>query len=392
MSENRCPYCNALIASSAGLPVVECPRCGERLAPPLCVRTDTAAAAAPSLTKPLAHTPDARANRRLAWGLVAGMAGLAGLALVFALATVSTRRMHDNQVPRSTRQPILPPLTSPTPEQVVAPARLPALGYLPPGCTLVAGVHLQELLRSPVAEPFKKQRLRLGAIDLSLEALEGWVGIPAGNIDHVVLGSVLEENGSVSLTPPTVLVIRTREPLGVSRFREALQAGAARQIATPDGQPRVIARGKFRDLPLTLWLPDPHTAVVGLFTDLSSVPGRPATDNARFVAATRQALQERLASGQVAWLVVSASRWKDSPLLTALPWNNQISPSPPWEQLRTAVLSLSREAPLRLVAQLQASDENQAQAWERQVHERTQPRWKIAREAAWLTLQWQIEE
>jgi hypothetical protein len=333
------------------------------------------------------------ANRRLALGIVAVMATMAVVGLVFALATVSTRREQDTRLPRSTRQPVLPPLTSPTPRDPVAPSRLAALGYLPPGCTLVAGIHVEELLASPVAEPFKNQRFKVGPVELTLESLETWVGIPVGNIEQVVLGSVLEEKGTVSLTPPTVLVIRTREPIGVNRLRAVLQAGAPRSVPTPDGQTRSIARGKFRELPLTLWLADPQTAVIGLFTDLDTVPLRPAKDNERLVAATRQALEERLASGRVAWAVVSASQWKDSPLLTALPWNKEQFGSPaPWEHLRTAVVSLSREAPLRFVAELQAREAKAAEAWEKQAQERKDGRLKVAREGAWLSLQWQAGE
>jgi hypothetical protein len=332
------------------------------------------------------------ANRRLALGIVAVMGTMGVVGLVFALATVSTRRDQDTKLPRSTRQPLLPPLRSPTDREPVLPARLTGLGYLPPGCTLVAGLHVEELLASPIAEPFKNQRLKVGPVELTLESLEGWIGIPAGNIDHVVVGSVLEENGTVSLTPPTVLVVRTREPIGVNRLRAALQATAPRSVPTPDGPMRSIARGKFRELPLTLWLADPQTAVVGLFTDLGTVPSRPTRGNERLADATRQALEQRLVSGRVAWAVVSASRWQDSPLLTALPWNKDlVGPKPPWEQLRVAVVSLSREAPLRVVAEFQAHEVKAAEEWERQALDRKEARLKVAREEEWLSLQWRAE-
>ncbi|MFQ3650468.1 MAG: zinc ribbon domain-containing protein, partial [Gemmataceae bacterium] len=276
MSETRCPFCNAQFTPAPASSRFECPRCGEQLALDAAFCTPPSSAATVVATP--VRVPEAATNRRLAWGVVGGMLAIAGLALVFALITVNTRREQDTYLPRSTRQPLLPPLTPTASGELVPPSRLAALGYLPPGCTLVAGVHVEQLLQSPVAEPFKHQHLSLGRIDLSLQSLETTLGIPAGNIDHLVIGSVLEEAGTISLTPPTVLVLRTRQPLGVNRFREALQATAPREVATPDGQARAISRGKFRDLPLTLWLPDPNTAVIGLFTDLASLPHRPGKD------------------------------------------------------------------------------------------------------------------
>jgi hypothetical protein len=256
----------------------------------------------------------------------------------------------------------------------------------------VAGLHVEDLLRSPIGERFAEKTLQLGPVELSLASVETFLGIPAKNLDHLVVGSVLEEDGLVSLTPPTVLVLRTREPVGLTRLRQSLEAAAPREWATPDGGKRSVSRGKFRDFPVTLWLPDPHTVVLGLFTDLANVPLKPAADLGNVVLATRQPLEERLGGGTIAWGVVSARKWADSPLLAALPLNPLLLHEGKIDAIQSVVVAVPREMPLRVQMQILADDEAQAIALEQKADNKPDARRKVAREGAWLSLQYRLSE
>jgi hypothetical protein len=381
MSAVTCPYCNSLVTlTAAGR--MPCPRCGEEFTPPSDAVTATPpapTALAPSPSKPVA------ANR-LVGGIVLGvMTVMAGVGLWLALATVDTRREHDRYLPRTSRRPALPPLLVKPPSVPVAPSRLAALAYLPPGCTLVAGVHVGDLLDSPLGERLKGEPIKVGPTELSLDSVEQWLGIPAGNIDHLAVGSVLESGGVSSLTPPTVLVIRTRDTVGVNRLREALNAGPARERPTPEGGKRAVSPCRVKDVSLSLWLPNSKTVVIGLFTEFDNLPATPADDNARIVPETRQLLEERLSAGMVAWAAVSSADWKSSPLLGALPGLKALPLGERYDAVRALALGVPREKPLRVQAAVRAADE--AAATKIEAAAGKDARLKVAREKEWLTVQ-----
>ena len=368
-----CPYCNALLRAAPG-GRAPCPRCGETVAVP---DADPAPVERVPYRKPFA------ANRRTAWAILGVMAAMAGTGLAYALFTVDTRRAHDKAIPRTSRRPVLPPLGHERETPPVPPARLAGLAYLPQGCTLVAGLHAAELLASPLGERLKAEPLRLGKAELSLDSVEKWLGIPAGNIDHLALGSVLEEGGVASLTPLSVLVVRCREPIGVLSLRRAIRAGSARQKGG-----KTVAEGKLGPLPVELWMPDPRTVVLG--TDLRTLPARPADGLERLPAPLREAIEERLAGGTAAWVVAHSQDWTRTPFLGLAPALKALPLADRLQDVRTLAAWVPASRPLRVQAAIRAASPEAAQRLEAEAAKL--PGLKHAREKEWLTLQRPIPE
>ncbi len=157
-----CPYCNALVPLDAGAVVgqrVPCPRCGEaftlRQPPPVgdvfrrasSRRQSISTAAGPRRRSRRVHRRlEAGARTTGSWqAVVLGVMGLmAAIGLAYALYTQPTRRAYDTALPPPPRRSPLADLPAPAPV-VTAPAALEALRWLPPDCTLIAGVQLTEL-------------------------------------------------------------------------------------------------------------------------------------------------------------------------------------------------------------------------------------------------------
>src|SRR5438105_4073840 len=141
-----CPFCNAELpplSASPLAPRTPCPRCGEPVPSDRFPVDATAIAAGPPPVKP--SLPDRK--RFTLRVLLSIMAGMAALALVFALLTQKTRRDRDPQ-----------PRPEPPEQLAQAPAQLLGLRYLPRGSNLVAAVQVaalrenaagQALLREP---------------------------------------------------------------------------------------------------------------------------------------------------------------------------------------------------------------------------------------------------
>lgn len=365
-----------------------------RVAAPIAALTDS--------TRRISARDKPLARNRLVGGIVLGvMILMGGIGLTYALWTVQTRREHDKALPRSSRRPLLPAFLGKPSSEPTLPARLDALNYLPAGCTFVAAVHGGDLLDSPIYERLKALPLKIGPTEWgelgkgglpflapirewSLDVVEQWLGIPAGNIDHLAVGSVLETEGVATLTPPTVLVIRTRDAVGINRLRETLHAGTAREKPTPDGATRLVSSARMKDVPLNLWIPNANTVVLGLFTDFQTIPSKPSHDHLRIATETRQLIEQRLTAGTVAWVALSVSDWKASPLLSVVPGLKSL----PWGERSDAVKALAigvpRERPLRIQMAIRAS--NIAQLEESAVKDR---RMKTAREGEWLTIQFE---
>ena len=252
-----CPYCNAHVPIPAGLKIgqrVPCLRCGESFLlrhaieetgrPPV----TAAGPIVPLQDEPVA-APPRWANRSIALTILAGMAGMAVLALVFALWTTDVRRGHDImkpprfefvsvplllrfclgpylfvlavvvarnwfQRPQAVGASVLRRYVLPTvftgvgvvllllvlqprraaeseseliPVRVVPPTELAGLGYLPGDVNLVAGVHLAELLQSSGGQELLAS-LRLGPLDLSVDCAGEARPAKRDELDHVVLG------------------------------------------------------------------------------------------------------------------------------------------------------------------------------------------------------------
>lgn len=243
-------------------------------------------------------------NRAVAGFVLGNMVCIALLILPFALGTTNFRRRNDPQpVP-----PLPEPVAKKNATEPVAPGQLPALGYLPDNCNVVAGIHVAELYQLPIgAELFGKRNTEVPGetvpapwlIDQGLGRVELWTGLKAEAIDHIVFG--LRVDGKL---PHLTIVVRTRKP-----YDPALVA--AKQGKTV---PLTLFRKndlyQFRTPPIgngILWLANEQTLVLvwrlDAMTDqdrlaLKAEPRQGADAPPPLV---RKVLAERLRAGTLIW-------------------------------------------------------------------------------------------
>lgn len=365
-----CPYCNALLTPGRS----DCPRCGEAVAEGIVPASDLRGISKEP-TAPAPYRKPVEANRRTALAILAVMLVMAVVGGAYALLTVQWRRDNDKGITRASRRPVLPPLGKEKETETTPPARLPALLFLPEGMDVVAGLHVADLLASPVGAKVKGEALRLAGKEFSLDDVEKWLGVPAGNIDHLVIGAALAE---VRVPPPVVVVLRTKTPLGVNRLREALRAGPAKESGG-----RSVSQGGLAGLPVELWIPDPKTAVIG--TTLEKVPVRKAEGLERIAPPIRSTLQERLAGGMGVWAVAHSEAWHQSPLLPLLPGTKSILGESKLEDVKTLAAWVPASSPLRLQAAVKASDPEAAKRLEAEAAKVAGTKAFVEKE--WLTLQ-----
>lgn len=380
-----CPFCNAQLLA----PAATCPRCGEAIAP-------GASFFPPTDTRPV---PAAK-NLRVGAIVLGVMLLMAAAGLTYALLTQDRRRDNDKEVasrnrrpipkpePRKKRQP-LPPATP------VAPADLPALGYLPAGTGLIAAAHVHEALTSPAGEELESRSFRVAIAEFKLEDLEGLTGVAHDDLDHVALG--LEVGGADRIDAPIHLVARTREKYDRERLLAKLNADEKpTREKTPDGGTREVYAVKVRDaIEGHLWLIDDRTFVVGLFTaKLGGVPEKPAAGMAHLPKELREAVTTRLASGQPIWTAGHAKQWPKTlatllkGALDGVPLLGRI------DDVRTFAVGVVPDKPMKVQGAFRCADEAAAarlEAEELVPRAKKEPEaFKHGREKEWLSVQWRL--
>jgi hypothetical protein len=231
--------------------------------------------------------------------------------------------------------------------EYLAPADLPALGYLPDGSNVVVGVHVRPILDSPDG------RQTLAALGLDPAAtgglgLERMTGVPLDNLDHVAAGVQLE-GGTFSVT----VVAQTRRPYDGDRVRQALQAGRPVKHGDRTLYPVQVPLPGIPAGSGLLWCATDHTLVLGLgipAKDFDVIPDRPKTDVERFRGPLPKLIRDRLEKGTVVWAAFHAERWDNLIIKLALgqlPEELQFG-----ERMRSAAVGLRLDAPahLRLIA------------------------------------------
>jgi hypothetical protein len=199
-----------------------------------------------------------------------------------------------------TRREPLEPLPPPT---HVAPARLAGLGYLAAGTSLVAGLHVAELLDSAPGQELLREPIKLGEFEVRLGDVGRWTGLRPEELDHLVLGVRAED----PVPPRITLVVRTRQPFDPDKVREALKA---RRVPA---QGRTLYRIERANLPfpLVVWFADDRTLVAGLLAShLEDVPATPAEGLQQLVPELRDVLQTRMGSAAQLWAAGHSRDWE----------------------------------------------------------------------------------
>ena len=146
-----------------------------------------------------------RTNGMLAFFVLGNMACVALMIIPPAVYWTAFRRGNDPQ-------PInLPPPPTPVEAMPISPATLPALGFLPDDCNLVAGIHVAELCGDPAGK-----KLLAGTetgeppswlIEMAVGRVEKLTGMKPEVVDHVVVGTHIDTG-----LPQLMIVVRTRKP------------------------------------------------------------------------------------------------------------------------------------------------------------------------------------
>jgi hypothetical protein len=186
--------------------------------------------------------------------------------------------------------------------RTIAPASLPALGYLPLDTDLVAGIHVAEILAEPTAREFLT-RMRLGPVDGDLSIIQKWTGLRLEDVDHAVLGLRVEGQ----LIPRFNLVVQTTRPYDAESLRKSMNVSRS-----PEPSKKELYRVRLEKSLLTpiSWFADDHTLIVGLKPeDLAPVPAKPREGIDHLHADVVNLVKERLGQGTPAWIVGRAENW-----------------------------------------------------------------------------------
>src|SRR5262249_51854022 len=324
-----------------------------------------------------------RSSRATGLAVLGLMLLTAAVGLTWALFTKKDRREHDTG--KAKRLKTWPPpveVVKDEPVTPLAPARLPALGYLPDDTTLLAGVRLAEVLGSETGKELLVNPLKVGEAEFRLTTLTEWTGLRPEELDHVVVGARLDV-----LPPRVTLVARTRRPYDSSSILAALKAGSA-----PGGKgayafevPNVPLKPELRFL-------DARTLAVGVFPgSLDAVSPRPRTGINHLSDQLRYVLQERMKPGGPLWVAGTISD-EDQKKLAQLLAEGKKEYRDVLTRLKTFGTWMEVEPDRRFYVVVEAKSGADAEALASLLPKPADyPQLKTAREGAWLTLQFTID-
>jgi hypothetical protein len=325
-----------------------------------------------------------RSNGATSLFVLANMMSLALVALGGALATQGYRRHNDAGLPARPKRspfPAVEELNPPGPV-AVAPARLAALGYLPPKTDLVAGVHVAELMDDPAGRKLIEEPLKLGGREVRLAELPAKLGLDVQELDHFVLGMHLDEPLSV------VLVARTRQSYDALKVRQALNARSL--PGTPNGRTLYQVTLPLGNLSALLWCADSNTFLVALARESlekATVPGQGSPDP--LTPEVREVLSQRVGPAGQLWAAGHSANWTRSAgtlLLSGLPGE--------WQQRLVTVhtfgiWAVATDKSVTLNAAARCGDARAAEALEKWLATRTAGKDapNLARDGEWLSVQ-----
>ncbi len=286
---SACPFCNAALPPLHAGPAsrfTPCPRCGEP------VPTDRFPRTTEPVTPPAISRAAAPGKGKTARTVLAIMAGMAILGLVFALLTKDIRRRRD-----PARRP---DVAETLPRK---PSELAGLAYLLPGTNVVAGLNVTALGRDPAGQALL-QEPRPGPIARLLAPLE-LAGLTLADVDHVVVGCVLTD-----ITPALTTVVYTKKPYDAERVRQAVEREPVR-ATTVHGKP-LYRFGERPQVP-KLYLPADRVLIYTTLRteDVGRIARAAADPLHALTPPARRALTERVGKQSRLWAVGDLAPAKD---------------------------------------------------------------------------------
>jgi hypothetical protein len=212
--------------------------------------------------------------------------------------------------------------------RTVAPAALPALGFLPSDADLIAGVHIAEINEDAAAREFLKG-ISLGAGDADLSIITKWTGLRLQDVDHAVLG--LRVQGQ--LIPRFTMVVRTLRPFDAETLRKSLKGS---RLPARDKKDLYKVEPEKSPLRPLLWFIDDRTLAVGLKEeDLELVPAKPRDGIEHLRPEITAVLKERLVAGTPFWITGRPENWGLQLEFVFARWRQQGQPVEIFQRVRT---------------------------------------------------------
>ena len=248
--------------------------------------------------------------------------------------------------------------------EATAPDRLAALGYLAPDTSVVAGVHVAELLADDAGKRLLNDPIKVGSTEFRLGGLAGWTGLRPEDVDHVVVGVKADD-----ALPPRLNVVVPHGASPTTRRKSAAPEGAAGR------------RGSEGAVPLRRAGRRAAGVVVRRRADAGSRPagdppgGGPAEAARRpgsLVPELRPLLRERMRPAGPVWAAGHAADWANTaatPLLDRLGKDDRDRV----RSVRTFGLWLQPGREVTVNAVLRCADEAAARGLGEYVHRR----WKV---------------
>jgi len=289
----------------------------------------------------------AGAARKRSWSERLSVPGLAALALIgigLALLAIQAR-------------PVRPPLEPPKAKvATVAPADLPALGYLPDDTDLILAVHMAELLDEPTGRDLLK---RVGLGTPGGPDLEKWTGLKLDDIDHAVLGLKLDGDLLTRFT----LVVRARGPIDQQHVRDLLKTTARQDVDGRPVYPFVLETGLpvLAKVGASAWFADDRTLVVAKTFD--RIPLTPKTGIDHLRPALRQVIQERMGPSAQLWVAAHTDSWDGLNFILRLAISDHLDQgADTFKKVRTLALWLTTGDDVTLRGAFDCADEDAARA------------------------------
>jgi hypothetical protein len=206
---------------------------------------------------------------------------LSGLTVI--IVTIGLMRLHL----RRSSNPYPEELSPYSPVISVAPWQLTGLQYLPADTNVIAGIHVADLLQSEAGRDLLSQSSSPGII----AQLEKWIGLPAQEMGHVVVGLKVDDR----LVPRLIVVVETLRSVSKAQLKE-----------NPS---------RFRD-PDAIRFPSDHTVILGLTSkDLEAIPNKPSMGINHLPPPIQTALRERIDKAARIWAVGASDNWDKTVLL-----------------------------------------------------------------------------
>lgn len=402
-----CPYCNApsnIPADTNPGRRITCARCGESFvirAVPQDADTDLSVNApktdavieAPSLADSLlsearSYTgPRPQRNWLLGGSILGVMLLMAGLGLSYALYTQQERRTNDTAMKKRPDRLLFSSNRPEAQAEPISPWRLPALGYLPPGMNIVAGLHVADLARDKVGRQVLDQRIQIGRVAVQPGQIARWCGLPLEDIDHLVLGIASED----PILPRAVLIVRTNRPYQPESIRLALKG-----TNVPGSNKKHLYQFSLDDpaVQILVWCIDGRTLAMALIpSHLEEVPTEPRTGLDHLPERLRTTLKERVESGALLWVAGTIDDRTRTLLDTLTPQvkkeNGEVISA-----LQTFAAWVQVRQPVRVGAALQGRDDAGARMIEAVFNKpagAANSQLKVARDETWITVQYSTD-